>query len=86
MSSTPQTSTQRKSRRPSTGAPQWRTVRWQWRRPRFLEVTRSLTALPVVVSATGYVPEGAPSAVAAGAFAVHAVVDLASRCVRRTRG
>ncbi|MEV7294807.1 hypothetical protein AB0N79_24825 [Streptomyces microflavus] len=80
MSSKTQTGTQS-----STSAPQWQPVHWQWRRPRFLEVTSSLTALPVVASVAGYVPEGAPALAAAGAFAFHAVVGLAASCVRRTR-
>ncbi len=71
---------------PSENARHWRTVHWQWRRPRLLEVTGSLTALPVVASVAGYVPEGTAAHLAAGWLAVNAVVGLAARCVRRNHG
>ncbi|WP_435604719.1 hypothetical protein [Streptomyces sp. bgisy130] len=70
---------------PSENERHWRMVHWQWRRPRLREVTGSLTALPVVASVAGYVPEGTAAHLAAGWLAVNAVVGLAARCVRRNR-
>lgn len=84
MNSTTQTDTQRSSQ-PSISATEWRLVSWKWRRPRILEVTGILTALPVAASIGGYVPDGVPSLVAVGAFALHSVADLASRCIQRDR-
>ena len=85
MSSKTRTGARRESRSANVGAPQWRPVRWQWRKPHILEITGSLTGVPVVASIAGYVPEGAPALSVAGAMALHLVADLVARCVRRTR-
>ncbi|MGW1162737.1 hypothetical protein ACWD48_31965 [Streptomyces sp. NPDC002519] len=85
MSSKKRTGTQSERRAPSVGAPQWRPVRWQWRKPRLLEVVSSLTTLPVLVAMSGQVPEDASSLGVTGAVALHAVANLAARCIRRTR-
>ncbi len=85
MSGKTRTGTQRKSRRSRRSTPEWRPVRWQWRRPHLLEVTRSVTTLPAVAVVAGYVPDGGPSLGVAIALAVHTVADLATRCIRRTR-
>ncbi|WP_143666774.1 MULTISPECIES: hypothetical protein [unclassified Streptomyces] len=85
MSTTTQTDTQ-DSNRPTTSAAEWTLVSWKWRRPRILEVTGTLTALPVAASIGGYVPDGVPSLVTVGAFALHAVADLVARCIQRDHG
>ncbi|WP_075662904.1 hypothetical protein [Streptomyces acidiscabies] len=79
------TDTQGKNYGQSTDVPQWRPVRWQWRRPRFLEVTSSLTTLPVAAVVVEHVPDGATSLSVAGALVLHAAANLAARCIRRTR-
>jgi len=85
MSSKKRTGTQSERRGPSARTPQWRPFLWEWRRPRLLEVVSSLTTLPVFVAISGRVPEDASSLGVTGAVALHAVLNLAARCIRRIR-
>ena len=63
----------------------WREVGWQWRRPRVLEVTGAASTIPMAAMLGGYLTEGPIVQMAAAAIMAHAVVDLASKCVRSTR-
>ncbi|MGW1409467.1 hypothetical protein [Streptomyces sp. NPDC002403] len=62
----------------------WRPVPVAWRPPRPLDALRALSGVLAASLGLGYVPDGAASTAGFATVCLHGVVELVSRCVRRT--